>query len=277
EESPLGTKNLEKQFDNLYQINFLVPLEPKYYPLVEGVVNIYEGIIVVGQVPISIHTIYELNVSKNIINNNNESIYFHVNLSYASFSGPRPTYNSNVYAEIFKNDLYLEIKNFSSQSFTEHSEFSLNYTFIDDGVYYFNISYEDPYHPEGYFLFESTYPINRSSTIDKPTDDDDKGDNGDDSGDDKDDDEDDTDNSDILFYLEMIGVIAFVAFIALVTIIGSVVIVRSHKPGEKLNEKNQKSNAKTFNSSDSVPIESFFDDLDDLIESDDLHNRDPKY
>ncbi|TFG28407.1 MAG: hypothetical protein EU532_05395 [Promethearchaeota archaeon] len=273
EESPFGTVNLEKQFDNLYITNFLVPINHTYYPLVEGVINIYEGFQVVGTVPVTIETIYELNILKHIVNNSN-SIFFHVNLSYASISGPKPTHNSLVYMDIFKNGTYIEEQNFSVQFFLEFSQFTYNCSIKEDGNYRFNVNFVDDYHPDGFFLFETLFEVNRSFIQDPipPN----PGDNSDDDSNDSEEDKDDSTNSntnDSLFY------IGIIAAIGIITIISLILIVKSYKPGKKLhierNIKNSVDNRAEI--ADNFTMESFFESLDELIEPDTIPNMDHEY
>ena len=60
ESEQFGILNLEKQFDGSYQINFMVPEDPKFYPIVEGNLMIYDYSKIIGQYSISFQTNFEL-------------------------------------------------------------------------------------------------------------------------------------------------------------------------------------------------------------------------
>ncbi|TFG11389.1 MAG: hypothetical protein EU535_07285 [Promethearchaeota archaeon] len=155
ESTQLGTLTLDKQVGNLYQVSFMVPVDPIYFPLVEGIIKVYNGLSVIGEVPISIQTIYELN-STYIIQETREIINFEVNMSYMSFLGPTPTCDSNISAEVLKNNTFSDTLNFYRQDFAEFSTYTLDYEFVEENVYDFNIIMIDEYHPSGLQLFTST-------------------------------------------------------------------------------------------------------------------------
>ena len=96
ESEQFGILNFEKQFDNSYQINFLVPEDPKYHPYVEGTVFIYDHSETIGQVPIFFQTSLDQIIEYNVTENN-EKIKFNVNISRRISSEFQAVYNSTVY------------------------------------------------------------------------------------------------------------------------------------------------------------------------------------
>lgn len=153
ESEQFGTLNLEKQFDGSYQINFMVPEDPKFYPVVEGKLVIYDYSKIIGQYPISFQTNFELKTEFLSINND-ESTEIYINFSRKFFSGFQPVHNSTVEVEIALEYNYLETKNFTREDFDDYSKFSLIYDHIVEGNYTFKATLFDGFFPDGLFLFE---------------------------------------------------------------------------------------------------------------------------
>ena len=153
ESEQFGILNLEKQYDNSYQINFLVPVDPNYYPSVEGNIFIYDHSEIIGHVPIffrtSLEQIIEYNITKNI-----ENVLFMVNISRRVSSEFQAVYNSSLYIQVFENNNCTEVLNFTRVDFEDFSKFSFTYEVENTIDYYFNISLVDNFYPNGVFLFE---------------------------------------------------------------------------------------------------------------------------
>jgi len=153
ESEQFGILNLEKQFDGSYQINFMVPEDPRFYPVVEGTLVIYDYSKIIGQYPISFQTNFELKTEFLPINND-ESTEIYINFSRKFFSGFQPVHNSTVEVEIALEYNYLETKNFTREDFDDYSKFSLIYDHIVEGNYTFKATLFDEFFPNGLFLFE---------------------------------------------------------------------------------------------------------------------------
>ncbi|MHA2269483.1 MAG: prenyltransferase/squalene oxidase repeat-containing protein [Promethearchaeota archaeon] len=153
ESEQFGILDLEKQLDDSYQINFMVPEDPKFYPVVEGTLMIYDYSKVIGQYPISFQTNFELNADILPLNND-DSTEIYMNFSRKFYSGFQPLHNSTVEVDIFLANEYFETKNFTREDFDEYSRFSLIYNHIIRGNYSFQATLFDEFYPNGLFLFE---------------------------------------------------------------------------------------------------------------------------
>ena len=165
ESEQLGILNLEKQFDDSYQVNFMVPEEPKFYPVVEGALVIYDYSKIIGQYPISFQTNFQLNIEFLPVKND-DSTEIYMNFSRKFFSGFQPIHNSTVEVDIFLEEEYFETKNFTREDFNDYSQFSLIYNHIVSGNYTFQATLFDEYYPHGLFLFEYS---TKSEVIDNPS------------------------------------------------------------------------------------------------------------
>ena len=153
ESDQFGILILEKQFDNSYQVNFLIPEEPEYYPIVEGTVFIYDHSEIIGQVPIFIQTSLEQIIEYDITEIN-KHLKFSVNISRRISSEFQAIYNSTVNVHVFKDNLYIETLNFSRIDFTSFSRFTYTYECEVAVHYYFNVTLVDRFFPNGLFLFK---------------------------------------------------------------------------------------------------------------------------
>jgi prenyltransferase beta subunit len=153
ESDQLGTLNLEKQFDNSYQISFMVPEDPKFYPNVEGMIMIYDYSKIIGEVPVSFQTNFEQIIDFRHIQNS-ESTSFMVNVSRKFSSQVRPVFNSSLIADVLIDNLFLETTNFTREDFTSYSKFNLDYEYKVPGNHSFKVYLVDKFFPEGLFLFE---------------------------------------------------------------------------------------------------------------------------
>jgi len=157
-----GILDLEKQFDNSYQINFRIPEDPKFYPSVEGNLEIYDHNKLIGQFPISFQTCFEQKVNYLSIETK-YSTKFQVNVSRQFSSEFHPVFNSTLYVDIFLGKQHIETKNFTRKDFGSYSEFNLIYDYNIDLVINFEISLVDEYFPDGLFLFEYSTDSNEFS------------------------------------------------------------------------------------------------------------------
>ncbi len=147
-----GTLLLEKQFDSTYQLSFLVPEDPAYYPGVTGILKIYHHSKLLGELPIIFQTLYDFNYNDKIVEVD-DKFYFGYNVSYGFASGKSPADNTRIYATVFKNGTYYKTENFTRDDYADYSKFTFNYSNSDE--YTFNISLIDDFHSDGILLNKS--------------------------------------------------------------------------------------------------------------------------
>ena len=160
ESQQFGVLVLEEQYDNTYQVNFMIPEDPLYYPSVNGVLKIYHYSRLLDVLSIDFQTTYSLNTTDFIVKND-ENILFEYNISYRFSSGNTPADNSRVYVTVYKENVYHETENFTRKDFSEYSKFTLDYNYSDNAEYTFNITMVDAFNPNGLIL----YNLTRSSNL----------------------------------------------------------------------------------------------------------------
>jgi prenyltransferase beta subunit len=153
ESDQLGTLNLEKQFDNTYQVSFMIPEDPLFYPIVEGVLMIYDYSKVVGQISVSFQTHFEQIVDFTPIQDS-ERTKLRVNVSRKFSSHYQPVFNSSLLVDVLIDDLLFETTNFTREDFKSHSQFDLDYEYKVEGNYFFKVRLVDSFFPDGLSLFE---------------------------------------------------------------------------------------------------------------------------
>ncbi|MFX0017730.1 MAG: hypothetical protein ACFFAF_03310 [Candidatus Hermodarchaeota archaeon] len=163
ESEQLGLLNLEKQLD-VYQINFLVPESPDFFPKIEGLLNIYDYAQLIGQKQIKIETILDLIVNHKIIKNKN-TIHFEINISRSLSSGSQPVYNSNLCALVFIEDIYIQTLSFNREDFIDYSRFTLSYEFQEGKDIFFNITLYDDFFTEGCSIITFLQTSKQSDTL----------------------------------------------------------------------------------------------------------------
>ncbi len=172
ESQQFGVLVLEEQFDNTYQINFMIPEDPLFYPSVNGVLKIYHYSRLLDVLSIDFQTTYNLNTTKLILKDD-ANILFEYNISYQFSSGNTPADSTRVYAMVYREDVYYETENFTREDFSEYSKFILDYNYSDNAEYTFNISMVDIFNPNGLNLYNVTrssdLPSNHPIPIPVPT------------------------------------------------------------------------------------------------------------
>ncbi|MHA2008935.1 MAG: prenyltransferase/squalene oxidase repeat-containing protein [Promethearchaeota archaeon] len=148
-----GVLNLDRQIDNSYQISFRVPEDPDYYPLIKGILKIYDNNKIIGQVPISFQTYFEQQMNFFPIQNKGSTELW-VNISRKFVSGFQPVNDTIIHADIFYEDSFIESRNLTRRDLKERSEFFLIYNYRNDGNYTFWLFLKDNFYPHGLFLFE---------------------------------------------------------------------------------------------------------------------------
>lgn len=154
-----GTLPLEKQFDSTYQLSFLVPEDPDYYPGVTGILKIYHKNRLLGELDIYFETKYDFYKNGKVLDIDNY-IYSEYNISYGFSSGNSPAPDTMIYAIFYENGSINNTVDFIREDFAEYSKFTLNYN--NSEQYLYNITLFDDFHSDGYILNTS------SSTDDLP-------------------------------------------------------------------------------------------------------------
>jgi prenyltransferase beta subunit len=155
ESEQLGTVKLEKQYDNSYQVSFMVPEEPKYFPYVEGTIMIFEHSKLIGQIPISFQTslvqefVYEVKENRGITE-------FQVNISRKLSANFQALLNSTVILDLFINDTKITTQNFTHEDFGSYSSFTLMYEhkLEIEGILKYKVTLVDEFFPDGFALFD---------------------------------------------------------------------------------------------------------------------------
>ena len=151
ESEQLGLLTLEKQLD-AYQINFLVPESPDFFPKIEGLLKIYDYAQLIGQKQIYIESYFNLILNHEILKTS-DNINFEINISRSFFSGTHPIPNSNLVALVYEEDGYIEALRFRKEDFINLSRFTLIYQYPTERNYFFNITLYDDYYTSGYSVF----------------------------------------------------------------------------------------------------------------------------
>ncbi len=160
ESSQLGTIVLDSLPDNTFETDVYIPVSKDNYPQINGYIGIYEGIVLVEQIPISFQTTYGLTKDYGFISHSS-GVYSEVNITLLSATDSHPLHDSLVYAEIYNNELKIESKNFAAQHIeTEgYSLFTLNYSSTNGGEYVMKLFLDNPYETTTEFLTETQFSI----------------------------------------------------------------------------------------------------------------------
>ncbi len=173
-ESPqLGTIVLDPLPDNTFEKDVYITVNQDNYPQIDGFISVYEGIILIEQIPVLFQTSYGL-IKDYLIVPHSSGVNSEVNISLLSASGSHPLHDSVVYAEIYKNDQMLEVKNFVVEHLEPegYSLFTLNYSARSTGNYVVKIYLDNPYETTTEFISEAQFSvtISASASQDKSTD-----------------------------------------------------------------------------------------------------------
>ncbi|MFX1487576.1 MAG: hypothetical protein ACFFBI_00390 [Promethearchaeota archaeon] len=159
-ESPqFGILELEKQFDNSYQISFMVPEEARCYPSVEGSLKIYDNFKLIGQVPIFFQTSMVQKIVRSPIVIDETNLEFHVNISRKFSSEFQPVHNSTVKFQIYLNNTPFGTINLRGRDYTNLTSFRCDYLCMWKGNYHSVVTLFDDFFPNGLLIF--TYDFER--------------------------------------------------------------------------------------------------------------------
>ncbi len=168
-ESPqLGTVVLDHLPDNTFEKDVYIPVTQDNYPQIDGFISVYEGIMLIEQIPISFQTSYGLVKDYSIISHSS-GVNSEVNISLLSASSSHPLHDCVVYAEIYKNEQMLEVKNFAAEHLEPegYSLFTLNYSARSTGDYAMKIFLDNPYETTPEFIGEAQFSVTISVSANK--------------------------------------------------------------------------------------------------------------
>ncbi|GAH77309.1 unnamed protein product, partial [marine sediment metagenome] len=152
-ESPtLGVMELDRQFNTTFQINLMVPEEPENFPHINGSLKVYKNTKMIGETPVFFYTNIN-HVVNNLYKKDGNKIRFDVNITRVLYSGYQPVASSQVHADVFRNNVYIETINFSKIDFADYSKFTSYHEINGSGTYTYNASLFDEFYPEGCCLF----------------------------------------------------------------------------------------------------------------------------
>jgi hypothetical protein len=156
-ESPtLGAIELDRQSNTTYQANVMVPEEPENFPSINGSLKAYKNMAVIGEAPVFFHTSLNQIVAHSYKKEGNK-ISYEINITRALTSGDRPVSNSYVFANVFKENIFVETLQLHRKHFANHSTFTLEHEIDKVGAYTYNFSIVDEFYTGGCCLFTAKH------------------------------------------------------------------------------------------------------------------------
>lgn len=143
----------DEMLDGTYFKTIQIPVEPTNYPIVGGNITVYDDTTLVAFESIFFNTNYDLEIINSTFFNDNHMI-IQVDISLLTWNDKSPLFDSRVYAEIYKDDIFIKVENFSCEEKLDHSNFTLDYILQAGSNYVFKLFLEDPYQPTARYLFE---------------------------------------------------------------------------------------------------------------------------
>jgi len=156
-ESPtLGAIELNRLSNTTYKINIMVPEEPENFPYINGSLKAYKNTAVIGETPVFFRTSLNQIVTHSYNKEGNE-IRYDINITRALPSGDHPVSSSYVFADLFKENVYLETLQLHRKHFTNHSTFTLDHEINSAGTYKYNFTIVDEFYTQGCCLFTAQH------------------------------------------------------------------------------------------------------------------------
>ncbi|MFX1377908.1 MAG: hypothetical protein ACFFA4_02345 [Promethearchaeota archaeon] len=145
ESEQIGSFVFSKLSNNSYVYNIPIPINSDCYPLIEGYLRAYEGMQVKAELYISFSTNYTLECEINYHSDLN-GLLFKINVSILANYEKFPLTSGRSYAQIYRNNEYLDEIHAIHEDFSDYSMFSIIYNpsmtgeykfelFINDGIY----------------------------------------------------------------------------------------------------------------------------------------------
>jgi prenyltransferase beta subunit len=132
--SLLGTRVLTVQPDGTHHANIIIPMEPSYFPIIEGNLTVYDGLREIKRKAITFQTTYDLLTSYAW---RNESGVIFISLNATQICGPVkiPLSYGTAFGKIYKEGSFLRTVAMTRDDVVNYSEFSLSYVPLNRGNY----------------------------------------------------------------------------------------------------------------------------------------------
>jgi prenyltransferase beta subunit len=132
--SLLGTQTFAVQPDGTHHANITIPMEPSYFPVIEGNLTVYDGLDEIKRKSISFQTSYEL-LTNYAWKNESGVILVNFNASQVCGTVKVPLLYGNAFGKIFKDNSFLRTLAMTRDDNIDCSEFSLSYVPLNYGNY----------------------------------------------------------------------------------------------------------------------------------------------
>ncbi len=138
----LGTQIFTVEPDGTHHVNFTIPMEPSYFPLIEGNLSVYDGLNEIKRKPISFQTTYDL-LTNFAWKNESGMIVVSLNATQLCGSAKVSLSHGNAFGKIFKEGSYLRTVTMARDDAIDYSEFSLSYVPLNHGNYTIDLYLND--------------------------------------------------------------------------------------------------------------------------------------
>ena len=144
ESAQLGTIVLDQMGNNTYKKEVYVSIDTANYPIVEGELCAYDGAIKKAAVPFSFTTEFNFEFTNTTLKTESR-IKVTINGSHMFVSGNDPIYDGSMYADVYRDDNYVDLIDLLTSHNLNCSTFTFDYSPIYFGNYFFEFYLNDPY------------------------------------------------------------------------------------------------------------------------------------
>jgi len=164
-ESPtLGAVELARLSNTTYQVNLMVPEEPENFPCINGSLKAFKNTAVIGEAPVFFYTSLNQIVTRAYKKEGNK-IWFEINVTRALISGDHPVSTSYVFADVYKENVYVDTLQLHRKHFENHSTFTLVHEVDRAGTYKYNFTIVDEFYTNGCCLFTAQHAFSPPDLI----------------------------------------------------------------------------------------------------------------
>jgi len=146
--SLLGTRTFTVQPDGTHHANITIPMEPSYFPVIEGNLTVYDGLDEIKRKYISFQTNYEL-LTNFAWRNESSVILVTLNASQACGTTKSPLFYGTAYGKVFKDGSFLRTLAMTRDDLIEYSQFLLSYVPLNHGNYTIELYLNDGFNQTG--------------------------------------------------------------------------------------------------------------------------------
>jgi hypothetical protein len=151
----LGTLSLTLNEEGVYSVTTVLPFSESNYPTFSGTIQVFYKGELLAQKEIEAPTEYNRSTSYSIVKHP-YMIDLYAKGFYETASERRNLTNSEVYANVYMNDIYVEQISFISNHSEKYSEFTYGYNISSSGDYSFEIYLFDGFSGETILLYNSS-------------------------------------------------------------------------------------------------------------------------